>query len=105
MVSKPFSECTAKQLRRAIQRKRKPASSKPLPPEAEALADRYREALARCFPQGTRIQVQVRNHKGKAVLDFTGIPLEQMSLLAAALTGELPPLSEARRLEKLVPQA
>jgi hypothetical protein len=105
VVSRPFSACTAEQLRKAIQRKRKPASSKPLPPEAEALADRYREAVARYFPQSGSIQVQVRNHKGKAVLDFTGIPLEQMSLLAAALSGELPPLSEARRLEKLVPQA
>jgi hypothetical protein len=43
--AKPFGECNVEQLRRALQRKRKPTSSKPLPPEAELLADQYREAV------------------------------------------------------------
>jgi hypothetical protein len=38
--------------------------------------------------------VQLRNEKGKAVLDFKGIPVEQVSQLAQALTGELPPVRE-----------
>jgi len=39
--------------------------------------------------------VAVRNEKGKAVLDFKGIPLEQVKQLVAALSGQLPP-AEAR---------
>jgi hypothetical protein len=87
----PFSQCSVDQMRRALQRKRKPTSSKPLPPEAEALADQYREAVKSRFTKGVRIRVQVRNEKGKAVLDFKGIPLEQVNQLVAALTGPLPP--------------
>jgi hypothetical protein len=52
------------------------------------------------FPQGVRVKVLVRNEKGKAVLDFKGIPVEQVSQLAAALRGELPPVREVRLLEK-----
>jgi hypothetical protein len=92
----PFGDCSADQMRKALQRKRKPASSKPLPPEVELLADQYREAVTGRFPKGTRIKVLVRNEKGKAVLDFKGIPVEQVSQLAAALTGELSPVREVR---------
>ena len=92
-----FGACSVEQMRRALQRKRKPASSKPLPPEAEARAEQYSEAVAQRFPQGkgTRVKVLVRNEKGKAVLDFKGIPVEQVLQLAEALTAELPPVSEA----------
>jgi hypothetical protein len=81
------------QLRRALQRKRKPSSSKPLPPEKVALAEQVSEAVALRFPKGkgTRVKVAVRNQKGKAVLDFKGIPVEQMLLLAEALVAELSP--------------
>jgi hypothetical protein len=88
----PFSGCSADQLRRALQRKRKPTSSQPVPPEAEALADQLREVVKSRFPKGVKVQVQVRNQKGTAVLDFKGIPVEQLSQLAAALTGELSPV-------------
>ena len=47
-----------------------------------------------------RVKLLVRNEKGKAVLDFKGIPVEQVSQLAAALTGELPPVREVHLLEK-----
>jgi hypothetical protein len=100
VTSKPFGECSAGQLRRAIQRKRKPASSKPLPAEVEVLAEQYSEALTSRFPKGARAKVLVRNEKGKAVLDFKGIPVEQVSLLAAALTGGLPPVRELHLLEQ-----
>ena len=84
----PSRACSVEQMRRALQRKRKPSSSKPLPPEAEALAEQYREAVTRPLPQGkgTRVKVAVRNQKGKAVLDFKGIPVEQVHLLTQALT-------------------
>ena len=77
------------EMRRALRRKRKPASSKPLPPEAEAHAEQYSEAVAGRFPKGTRVKVQVRNEKGKAVLDFKGIPVDQVEQLVEALAGQL----------------
>jgi hypothetical protein len=104
--AKPFSQCSVEELRKAIQRKRKPASSKPLPPGSVERGEQYEAALKARFPVGTPVQVQVRNLKGKAVVDFKGIPLEQMNKLIEALTGELPPVPEAPRLlEKLVPVA
>jgi hypothetical protein len=92
-------------MRRALQRKRKPASSKPLPPEAVVLADRYREAVTGSFPKGALIKVQVRNQKGKAVLDFKGIPVEQVAKLIEALMAQLPPAPQVRLVEKVAPQA
>ena len=74
VTAKPFGECSVEQMRRALQRKRRPASSKPLPPEVETLADQYREAVTGRLPRGTRVKVLLRNEKGKAVLDFKGIP-------------------------------
>ncbi len=52
VTSKPFGQCSVEQMRRALQRKRKPASTKPLPPEAEALAEQYSEAVTSRFPKG-----------------------------------------------------
>jgi hypothetical protein len=105
VATKPFSQCSVEEMRRALQRKRKPSSSKPLPPEAVELADQYREAVTGRFAKGVLVKVQVRNQKGKAVLDFKGIPVEQVAKLAEALTAELPPVRELRLLEKVVPQA
>jgi hypothetical protein len=98
VAARPFGDCSVEQMRRALQHKRKPASTKPLPPEAEVLAEQYREAVTGRFPKGVRVKVLVRNEKGKAVLDFKGIPVEQVSQLAAALTGELPPVREVRQV-------
>ena len=52
------------------------------------------------LPKGTRVKVLVRNQKGKAVLDFKGIPVEQVGQLIEALSGQLPPVREVRRVEK-----
>jgi hypothetical protein len=92
----PFSSCNVEQLRKALLRKRKPASSKPLPPEAEALADRYSLAVAVQFPngKGTRVKVLLRNEKGKPVLDFKSIPLDQVTKLGAAISTEPPQAPE-----------
>jgi hypothetical protein len=105
VTSKPFSQCSVEELRKAIQRKRKPASSKPLPPGAVELGEQYHAALKARFPTVAAVQVQVRNVKGKALVDFKGIPLEQVNKLIEALTGELPPVPEVRLLEKVVPLA
>jgi hypothetical protein len=94
VMSMPFGDCSVDQMRRALQRKRKPASSKPLPAEAEALAEQYSTAVTGRFPKGARVKVLVRNQKGKAVLDFKGIPVEQVNQLVEALSGQLPPVRE-----------
>ncbi|MBN1208106.1 MAG: hypothetical protein JXB05_24795 [Myxococcaceae bacterium] len=92
LSAKPFGKCSVEQMRRALQRKRKPASTKPLPEAAVALAEQYREAVTGRFPPGARVKVSVRNQKGKAVLDFKGIPVEQVSQFIEVLMGQLPPV-------------
>jgi hypothetical protein len=96
----PFSACSVEQMRRALLRKRKPSSTKPLPPEKVVLADQYSEAVALCFPKGkgALVKVALRNQKGKAVLDFKGVPVEQVRQLGEALTSELPPVHEGPQL-------
>jgi len=103
LAVQPFSQCSVEQMRRAIQRKRKPSSSKPLPPEKVVLAERYSEAVALRFPRGkgTLVKVAVRNEKGKAVLDFKGVPVEEVRQLGEVLTGELPLVSEGPQLPQL----
>jgi hypothetical protein len=86
VTSKPFGECSVTEMRLAIRRKRKPASSKPLPAAELAVADQVREAVAGRFGPGEAVRVQVRNHKGKAVLDFKGIPLSQLAKLGEVLS-------------------
>ena len=39
-----------------------------------------------------------RNQKGKAVMDFKGIPVDQLGLLAEAISAELTPVSEEPKL-------
>jgi hypothetical protein len=101
--ARSFSQCSVEQLRKAIQRKRKPASSKPLPPGALERGEQYQAAVKARFPTVAAVQVQVRNVKGKAVVDFKGIPLEQVNKLIEALTGELPPVPEVRLVEQVLP--
>ena len=103
--AKPFSQCSVEQLRRALQLKRQPGSSKPMPPGAVERGEQYHAAVKALFPKVTSVEVQVRNIKGKAVVDFKGIPLEQVNRLIEVLTGELPPVLKVPLLEKLVPQA
>ncbi len=91
---KLFSECSVDELRKAIQRKRKPSSSKPLPPEDIALADKYIGAVTARFKKGDGLRMQVHNHKGTAVLDFKNVPLSQMRKLAETLLAQSVPLSE-----------
>jgi hypothetical protein len=105
VVNKAFSQCSVDELRRAIQRKRKPSSSKPLPPEVVARADQYREAVTGRFPKGVLVKVAVRNEKGRAVLDFKGIPVELVDTLIEALSAKVPLVSEAPSVEKVLPLA
>ena len=45
----------------------------------------------------------MRNQKGKAVLDFKGVPVEQVATLAAVLSGQLPLVVVPRRGEQPPP--
>jgi hypothetical protein len=94
VVSKPFGECSVEDMRKAIRRKRKPSSSKPVPAEDVALADQYQEAVTKKFPKGVVIKVVARNQKGESVLDIKGIPMNQMSKLLEVLMDELPPVPQ-----------
>lgn len=104
VTPKPFGECSVDEMRRAIQRKRKPSSSKPVPAEHVALADQYQEAVTKRFARGVAIKVAVRNQKGDSVLDIKGIPVEQMDLLVEALMDELPTAPELLPPVPQVPQ-
>ncbi|MFL5346191.1 MAG: hypothetical protein ACJ8AT_15485 [Hyalangium sp.] len=96
VAAQPFKTCSVEQMRKALQLKRKPSSSKPLPPEAVARAEQLQEAVAGLFPKGVSVKVTVRNLKGKAVLDFKGIPWEQVDQLIQALAGGQPSVSAER---------
>jgi hypothetical protein len=100
--AKAFSECSVEELRKAIQRKRKPSSSKPLPAKEVELTDQVRKEVTSRFAKGTPVRVQIRNHKGEALLDFKGIPRSKLATLVLALVaqpwvrqelaGKLPPM-------------
>jgi hypothetical protein len=72
---------------------------------AEAFSEEVGRPVKALFPKVTTVEVQVRNIKGKAVVDFKGTPLEQVNRLTEVLTGELPPVPQVPLLEQLVPQA
>ncbi|WP_224367659.1 hypothetical protein [Hyalangium versicolor] len=103
--SKPFSACSVEEMRKAIQRKRKPSSSKPLPAEHVALAGLYQSSVSTVFPKGVVVKVEVRNQKGKAVLDITGIPVEQVNTLIKALGLAVPMEIKAEPMEAAPPTA
>ncbi len=100
VTAKAFGQCSVEEMRKALRRKRKPASSKPLPAEDLALADRYLEAVTGGLPKGTALRVQVRNHKGKAVIDLRGIPLTHVAQLAQMLLAHVPPQSEVTHAQQ-----
>jgi hypothetical protein len=95
LVSKPFSQCSVKDLRKALQRKRRPTSSKPLPQEDLSLVEHYRKAVTGRFPTETPVRVSVRNLGGEAVISFKDIPLAQVDALTEALLDGTPPLRVA----------
>ncbi|MFL5347236.1 MAG: hypothetical protein ACJ8AT_20830 [Hyalangium sp.] len=95
VTPKRFAECTVDEMRKALQRKRKPASSKPLPAEDLALVDEVRDSVASRFAKADPVRVQVRNHKGKTVVDFKGLPLAELAKLAEALMAPTPTTPEA----------
>jgi hypothetical protein len=90
-----FGECTVADLRKAIQRLRRPASSAPLPAETVARVDQCRSAWTGYFPQQAGVRLQVRNRKGKAVMSLKDIPLEQFEQLTALLSSTLRPARAA----------
>lgn len=90
VTARPFSACSVDDLRKALQLKRKPASSKPVPAEDVELASLCRAALEGQFPTGSHVKVVVRNEKGSSVLDFTGVPTSHLGTLILALMERVP---------------
>jgi hypothetical protein len=97
--TKFFGDCTVADLRKALQRLRKPTSSKPLPNDTRARAEQCRTFWEAWFPQKAGVRVLVSNHKGKAVLSLKDIPLEQMEQLTALLGPALQPARAPSQLQ------
>lgn len=94
--SKPFSACTVEDLRKALQLKRHPTSSKPLSEGERAQVQGYREAVTSRFPATSPVRVSVRNRKGQALVTFKDVPLADVDKLTEALMdGTLPVRSVA----------
>jgi hypothetical protein len=89
---KLFSECGVVDMRKALQRKRRPTSSTPLPSTDLALVEQYRTAVTSRFSTQTPVRVSVRNLNGQAVISFKDIPLAQVDALTEALIDGVPPL-------------
>jgi hypothetical protein len=94
VAHKLFSECGVAELRKALQAKRKPTSSAPLPQEALALVEQYRTAVTGRFSTQTPVRVSVRNLNGEAVISFKDIPLSKVDALTEALIDGVPALRE-----------
>jgi hypothetical protein len=103
VTKKPFSACSVDEMRQALRLKRKPTSSKPVPAEDVALAEQYRTALQGQFPQGSNVQVLVRNEKGSSVLDFKSIPVAEVGTLILALMDHVTPGNEPRKAQQAPP--
>jgi hypothetical protein len=91
---KPFADCGVEELRKALAHLRKPAGDEPVSAETLALVDGYREAVVSRFAQGTPVRVQLRTYQGKVLVDFAGIPVEQVDKLTEALLDQLYPVRE-----------
>lgn len=85
VTAKPFSECSVEELRKAINRKRKPVSSKPIPPHLQAQLEAFREAAIARFPEDAPVQVTARNHQGQVLISFRDIPMTDLDGLAEIL--------------------
>jgi hypothetical protein len=98
-VVKPrlFADCGVEDLRAALANLRTAAKEGAIPAEHVALVDQYRVAVTGKFPQGTPVRVQVSSKDGKTLIDFKGIPLEQVDSLIDALM-------ELRNLARQVPE-
>lgn len=82
---KPFRDCSVEELRQAIQRKRKPSSSKPLSPEVLTQVEGYRNAVVSRFPGEAPVRVEARHHTAGVLISFKDIPLSQLDGLAEIL--------------------
>jgi hypothetical protein len=59
VLSKPFSQCSVDEMRRALQGKRKPGSSKPMPPGAVERGEQYHLAALSLRWEEGRVSVSV----------------------------------------------
>jgi hypothetical protein len=81
--TKFFAECTVADMRKALQRLRRPTSSAPLPGDVLARVEQGRTFWTGYFPKEAGVRVQLRNRGGKPVVSLKDIPLEQWEQLTA----------------------
>jgi hypothetical protein len=92
---KPFKDCTVEELRKAIVRKRKPSSSKPLPPEVLSQVEEYRNAVISRFPDDVPVDVKARKHNSEVLITFKDIPMSLLDGLAEILLDRVYSVSES----------
>lgn len=80
---KRFADCTMRELREALEHLHSPGSYLPVSPADRARYEWYHELIRRHFPKGVR--VRMRNHEGRTLFDFEGIPLAEADKLLALL--------------------
>ncbi len=95
MVTKPFVECSAEELKRAVKHKRQPAGNT-LPASDAARVQFLRDSFSRYFAQGARVQLKTSLQRGKTLLTIQGVPLEQVERLMEALLDGLQPVHPVR---------
>jgi hypothetical protein len=91
--TKPFSECTVEDLKRATQTRRAP-NAKPLPAEDSNRLKTLRTSLPKHFSERARgrIQVSAQVKRGQTLVSFTDVPMSELTALIEALMEETPPL-------------
>lgn len=89
---KAFADCSVADLRKALQRLRRPTSSMPIPQEDAALIKGYRDSLARKFTEkNSRVQLAARNQKGLVLMTLKDFTLADVRKVIEALMDVLPP--------------
>ncbi|MFL5344955.1 MAG: hypothetical protein ACJ8AT_09175 [Hyalangium sp.] len=80
-----FGECTVVDLRKALERLRRPTSSAPLSADILARIEQCRTVWMGYFPEQAGVELVARNRKGKASVSLKDIPLEVWEQLTALL--------------------
>ncbi len=89
---KSFANCSVVELRKALQRLRRPTSNMPIPKEDAERIKRYRDSLARKFTdKSSRIQLTARNQKGTILGTLRDFPLAEVDKVIEALMDAVPP--------------
>ncbi|MDY7231747.1 hypothetical protein [Hyalangium rubrum] len=93
VAQKAFADCTMEELKAAVKHKRTPPT--PLPENATARVELYRNSLEHHFGKENRVRVRARVDRDQLLISLQDIPEAQMSKVVEALMDSLNPSSEA----------